>query len=64
MENPLHTTTLQLQCDVEIIVPPNFQQLSNDDKIEILKQSILNNYIKNVEIAYIDEVEEIINATY
>jgi len=64
MDKPLHTTTLQLSCDVEIIVPPNFETLPNEDKIRIVYESLKNEYIKSVEICYIDEVEETINAMY
>lgn len=64
MENPLHTTTLQLACDVEIIVPHNFEQLPIEQKIDIINQNIANQYIKSFEICYPEEVDEIVQGMF
>lgn len=64
MENQLHTTTLQLSCDVTFIVPANFEELDNDEKARVVLESLKNNYIKSVDVCYWDEVKEIIDAMY
>jgi hypothetical protein len=60
MNQQLHTTTIQMACDVEIIVPQNFDDSSHEEKVKIVTQNILNNYITNYEICYIDEVKDAI----
>lgn len=55
MEKPLHTKTLTLTCDVEIIVPPNFETLSLDEKVEIVKHNLENELIASYEISYVPD---------